>query len=87
MLRKHKKAFLIYPENKVKAKWDVFMTIVLIISCMTTPLVLAFTPKSGSTGELNWLIINSVIDILFFVDICVTFNTATYDGYFQIIED
>lgn len=36
---------LIYPENTVKENWDLFMVFVLIASCMTTPINLAFEPK------------------------------------------
>ena len=34
--------FLIYPENKSKGIWDLIMTFVLLISCVITPLDIAF---------------------------------------------
>lgn len=40
--RHNKVAFLIYPENKLKSVWDLLMTIVLLVSCVMTPLNLAF---------------------------------------------
>ena len=43
--RKNKIAFIIYPENKLKSYWDIFMSFVLIISCITTPLRLAFSAE------------------------------------------
>lgn len=79
MLRQDKVAFLIYPENRLKSNWDIFMTLILILSCLTTPLLLAFTPELDSDSELVWLITNIIIDVLFLIDICVTFNTAIYD--------
>ena len=48
MMRKDEVAFLIYPENRLKSKWDIFMTLVLILSCLTTPFLLAFTPEPKS---------------------------------------
>ena len=87
MLRKDKVPFLIYPESRLKSNWDVFMTFILIISCLTTPLLLAFTPTINSESEVVWFFTNIVIDVLFFIDICLTFNSAIYDEYFQIIED
>ena len=58
--------------------WDLFMTVVLIITCMVTPLRLAF----GEAEEpLGWLIIGYFIDFMFFIDIIVIFNTAYYDEY------
>ena len=35
-------SFLIYPENKSKGIWDLLMTFVLLISCVITPLDIAF---------------------------------------------
>ena len=63
------------------------MTLVLVTSCMTTPVNLAFPADEDSTDERAWTIINAIIDLLFLIDIFVIFNTAIYDQYFQIIED
>jgi hypothetical protein len=41
-VRKDEKPFIIYPENKFKGIWDLFMTVVLIITCVSTPLSIAF---------------------------------------------
>ena len=40
--RMGEKAFIIYPENKTKSLWDLFMTIILILTCIMTPLNIAF---------------------------------------------
>ena len=40
--RKNKVGFLLYPEDAFKENWDFWITIVLIISCITTPLRIAF---------------------------------------------
>ena len=87
MLRKDHVHFLIYPENRIKSNWDFFMTFVLIFSCLTTPLLLAFIPKAESVNEQVWFIINLIIDVLFGIDICLTFNTAIYNNNFQIIQN
>lgn len=34
-----------------------------------------------------WLWVNRSIDIIFFIDMLVTFNSAVFDKYFNIIED
>jgi hypothetical protein len=40
--RGNQKKCIIYPENKHKSIWDLFMTIVLIMTCVMTPLSIAF---------------------------------------------
>lgn len=36
------KKFMFYPENSFLSKWTIFMVIVLITTCMLTPVELAF---------------------------------------------
>ena len=79
--------FLIHPKNKFLERWNIFISILLSISCMTTPLHLAFYDKSSfffnsdpeNKGPLIWDIFNNVIDLLFLADIIVTFNTMIYN--------
>lgn len=33
---------MIYPDNHNKEVWDLFMTIVLLVSCVITPVEIAF---------------------------------------------
>ena len=82
--RKDKKKYLLYPEDQKKVKWDLFITVVLLVSCMLTPYNIAF----GDIIEpLEWTIINLSIDAFFFVDIVIIFNSAYYDEEFMIVED
>ena len=37
-----RKRFMIYPDNHKKEVWDLFMTIILLISCVVTPVEIAF---------------------------------------------
>ena len=83
--RNNRKRFLIYPEDQPKVFWDLFITTVLLVSCLLTPFNLAF-------GELNndpleWIIINYTIDICFLIDIIIIFNSAFYDNEFIVVED
>ena len=73
-----------YPEDNFKVNWDPFITIVLLVSCILTPLRIAF----GEAEEpLGWLITNTLIDAFFFLDIMVIFNSAFYDDDYNIIDD
>jgi hypothetical protein len=44
---KKKKFCLIYPSNEAKMIWDLFVAVVLIYSCMTTPANIAFSYEQG----------------------------------------
>ena len=83
-LLKRKLPLIIYPNNINKIRWDIFMSIVLIISVITTPIDLAFPYYSENIdGYSNFLY---VIDILFLIDIFITFFTA-YENELLEIED
>lgn len=53
------------------------MTFVLLLTCVLTPLHIAF---SDEDNEQKWMnVTNNAIDILFFFDMLVIFNSAFYD--------
>jgi hypothetical protein len=82
--RKNQQSYIIYPENRYKGIWDLFMTLVLIITCIQTPLDIAFDSKDqGKFSEYLDLAIN----LLFFFDILVIFNSAYYDNDVDIIDN
>lgn len=80
--RKNKNRCLIYPENKFKMSWDLFMTVVLLITCVMTPLEIAFDEPGGGMSKLT-----IVIDSLFLLDIVIIFNTVYYDEDVNLIDD
>lgn len=80
--RDDRKRYLIYPEDEFKGVWDVFMAMTLLFTCIATPLRVAFY----ETDNLQWTIINYIVDFAFFLDIFVSFNSAYYDQDFKIIE-
>lgn len=51
MIDSMKKAnkFVIYPENKARQKWELLVTVLLLLTLIVTPWNLAFTVKD-STG-------------------------------------
>jgi hypothetical protein len=50
-----------------------------MITCILTPYDIAFSRKE------SWVII--IIDIIFLVDMMITFNTAFYDSSINLISD
>lgn len=64
--------WLFMPEGKVQY-WELFMSLVLIASCLTIPINLAFDLEDY---DASWRNYGYVVDILFTVDIFVNFNSA-----------
>ena len=81
--RDHRKQFLFYPEDQFKANWDLFISVVLIFTCLSTPFRLAFVEQDNTT----WTILNFSIDLMFLLDIIFIFNSAYSDEDFKIIDD
>jgi len=82
--RSYYKKCLIYPENKYKMNWDLFISCVLIISCFYTPLSLAFQKEQY---EHILRIADFFIDSIFFIDIILTFNTCYYNEEVLLVDD
>lgn len=84
IFRQNKKKWLIYPEDPSKQWWDLFVTIVLLISCIEAPLDVAFAsdePQSLLSNPLSLF-----LDIIFLLDIFVIFNSAFYTANLEIVE-
>lgn len=66
---------IIDPTNSFKLNWDVFVTILLMYSCIATPVQIALWDElEGTPQVINW-----IVDSLFFLDIIIIFNSAFYD--------
>lgn len=77
---------MFYPEDQHKVYWDLFITGILLVSCIVTPWRIAFADLSIDE-PLEWLVINYTIDCLFLIDILVIFNSAFHNDDFNIVED
>ena len=73
---------MIYPESRIKFGWDIFVSILLVTSCFVTPLELCYKYEHPAYYFCSYL-----IDILFFIDMIVIFNTAFTNEDFETIED
>lgn len=76
---------MIYPNDTCKLWWDVFISVVLLISTFTTPIDLAFSRLSEENPSFSTF--NYTLDFFFVLDIIVMFNSAIQDEYFNIIDD
>ena len=82
--RKVRRPWLFYPEDESKARWDIFLTFVLLLSCFITPYRIAF----GELVEpIEWRTVSYACDVCFLIDMIILFNTAYYNDEFEIVED
>lgn len=85
--REDRKWYLLYPEDIWKQRWDSFMTLILILTCTTTPLFIAFHKPDTDRQVDPFIVSNVVVDILFGIDIVVVFFSAFYDEDFYLIDN
>ena len=76
--------FLIYPESKFKAFWDLFITFVLLFTSFKTPYDIAFT---GVDIDLSVRLPDYLVDGFFIVDVFVIMNSAFYNDEVYLIDD
>ena len=65
---------LIFADDKIKMKWDLFIIVLLLVVCIIIPWRLAF-----SAQEPVWEVIYYLVDFLFLADILLTFITTIPD--------
>ena len=71
-------------DNKYKDGWDAFIGIVLVITCVMTPINIAFSfDKSFTHSEIA----DHTIDFLFLIDIIICFNAEFIADNHEVIRD
>ena len=73
---------VINPNSNKKKIWDLWISIVLIFSCIEVPYRLAFI--SGD-DDITWQILSNLVNIFFIIDMIINFTTAFYDEDFNFI--
>jgi predicted membrane protein len=64
--------FLIRHDNKWRMRWDLLVMLIAIWNCISIPFDVAFDPKKGTWNK----VLDTLIDICFFLDIVLTFDTS-----------
>jgi len=77
---------MVYPGNNYKELyWDVFQSILLLVTCVLTPFTLAF---SDELADVVWYSsLNAAIDCCFALDIILNFNLAYQDEAYAVEDD
>lgn len=70
---------MIHPLNDHKVTWDLFIFLLVIYSVIMIPLRIGFDSRSS----LGFVVFDSMIDCLFFIDMMLTFNTAYLDTHLE----
>lgn len=83
--RNFKHWYIIYPEYRFKDPWDLFIGLVLIITCSVTPVHIAFYEDEKDIG--GFIYVNYLFDTLFAIDLIVQFVSAYYDEDYYLIDD
>lgn len=63
---------VILPDNRHKQRWDIFIAFLLVVTAVYVPLRVSFYDETS----LGFLLFDSFFDVLFFLDIVLTFFTA-----------
>ena len=83
----HYQPCIIYPENRIKQIWELFMILVLLISCLITPIEIAFAKSTTpADGYDMHTIVGFVFDSLFFIDVIVIFFSAYVDDNLKLVD-
>lgn len=65
--------FLIFPDMRPKQYWDLYLTLLVVVSTIITPWRLAFIEDDDT---VLWIVIDSIIDLFFLIDIFINFFTV-----------
>jgi hypothetical protein len=68
-------------------KWELFMILILICACFTTPYEIAF--PNGNDGKIDEskIILDKLFDLLFLIDAILTFSCAVLTDDHNILDD
>lgn len=75
--------FVLNPEkNRLLGRWDVLQALALVYTATLTPFETCFVPPAvGSASWTDpWFLINRVLDVIFFIDLCLQFFVAYQVG-------
>jgi len=64
-------------DSPVKTRWDLFVMVLATYNCFQIPVDVAFEPAIFGTSPFS--ILNGLVDLIFFIDICISFRTTFLD--------
>jgi len=79
---KHYDYFIILPDDPFKKKWDMLIIAVLIFTALVSPFRIAFITVDATP----WIVLETIVDITFSVDLVLNFFFAYYDEKEEVID-
>ena len=73
---------IMYPSDSIAFAWELIISLVLLVSCFTTPISLAF--PTLETDSPNYRMFTVILDCIFLFEIFINFRYAFEDDYFKI---
>lgn len=77
LTEKFEKSYVFLPESPVRIYWSYVVIFLLIYTSYITPYRIAFMDSSITYD--SWFFVESTVDVLFFIDILITLNSAYRD--------
>jgi CRP-like cAMP-binding protein len=77
----------IHPAESLKVRWDLHIAALIIYSCVTVPLVIAFDDDEGNTFPTSMENFDIYVDLMFFTDMIVTCWTGILDPCGNLVWD
>ena len=81
---KNRKFCIMYPQDRLKLVWELIIAFILLVTCFTTPLNLAFQDLESGNNVYKGMQVT--MDILFAIDIVINFFAAIQDENFRVID-
>lgn len=76
---------MLYPQDKIAFIWDIFINLLLVVTCIATPVRIAFESIEPS---LTAVTTDVLVDTMFFFDMVIIFNRAYFDEkVFKLVSD
>lgn len=77
-----RKCLILYPSDSFAYVWEILISIVLLMSCFTTPISLAF--PTIEEEHPNYGTFTIILDCIFLTEIFINFRYAYEDDLFKI---
>ena len=86
--RQHRKRFIIYPGNKYRVAWELYINFLLLVISFLTPLQLAFGARGESQSQLpSTRAVNYFVDACFLLDVVLSFFSASENQFHEVMDD
>ena len=80
-----RKKCMLYPDDTFYIYWDMFISFILLVSCLITPLNFAF---QAELEAIEWYVLMGwIIDLIFLVEIFINYNSSYVDIYGDVIDN